>query len=120
MTETIQYHPLSDREREVLIWLLQHGPEDATNFLPQIDVVEARSTCSCGCPSIEFNVPLDSPFVHSPQGMRIHATGNSGADEVGVILTAANGVLSELEVFTWGGVDHAFGLPLVETLRASH
>jgi hypothetical protein len=117
--ENSEYRPLSDREREVLLWLLEHGPEDATNFLPQLDLVEARSSCSCGCPSIEFSVPVDAPFIHSPQGMRLFAEGHTGTDEVGIMLTAGSGVLSDLEVYTYGGVDHAFGLPLLDTLRRS-
>lgn len=115
--ETPEYRPLSKKERAVLIWLLEHGPTDAINFIPQLDVIEARSSCSCGCPSIEFNVPIDSPYIESPQGMRFFAAGNTGTDEVGVMLTAGSGVLSNLEVYTWGGVDHSFDLPLLETLR---
>jgi hypothetical protein len=112
-----EYRPLNDRERELLVWLLDHGPPDATNFLPQLDVIEARSSCRCGCPSIEFRVPVDSPFIHSPQGMRVNALGQSGKDDVGVMLTAGSGVLSQLEVYTFGEVDHPFGLPSLDTLR---
>jgi hypothetical protein len=35
-----EYRPLSSRERELLVWLLEHGPTDATNFLPQLDILE--------------------------------------------------------------------------------
>lgn len=117
--ESPEYRPLSDREREVLVWLLNHGPEGASSFLPQLDFVEARSSCSCGCPSIDFSLPVDAPFDHSLQGMRLFAEGHTGTDEVGIMLTVGSGVLSDLEVYTYGGVDHAFGLPLLDTLRRS-
>ncbi len=117
--EGSEYRPLSIREREVLVWLLNHGTEEATNFLPLLDLLEARSSCTCGCPSLEFSVPVDAPFISSPQGMRLFAEGHTGTDEVGVMLTAGSGVLSDLEVYTYGGVDHAFGLPLLHTLRRS-
>jgi hypothetical protein len=115
--EAADYRPLSDKERELLVWLLEHGPIDATNFLPQMGIIEARSSCSCGCPSIEFSLPVDSPFIDSPQGMRANFLGRSGEDEVGLTLTAGGGVLSELEVYTFGEVDHPFALPTINTLR---
>jgi hypothetical protein len=72
-----------------------------------LEVLEARSSCGCGCPSIAFNVPLDSPFIDSPQGMRAYFLGRSGEDEV----------LSELAIYTFGEVDHPFDLPAIDTLR---
>lgn len=115
--EAADYRPLSGKERELLVWLLEHGPIDAANFLPQLSITEARSSCRCGCPSIEFSVPMDSPFIASPQGMEAHFSGRSGDDEVGLLLTAGSGVLSELEVYTFGAVDHPFDLPAINTLR---
>ncbi len=117
--ESSEYRPLSIREREVLVWLLNHGPEDATNFLPQLDLLEARNSCACGCPSVEFSVPVDVASMASPQGMRLFAEGHTGTDAVGLMLTADSGVLLDLEVYTYGGVDHAFDLPLLHTLRRS-
>ena len=118
--ESAVYRPLSDAERAVIVWLLEHGPMDATNFVPQLEVIEARSCCSCGCPSIEFSVPIEAPFIASPMGMRLFAVGHTGTDEVGVMLTAGSGVLPALEVYTYGGVDYPFGLPMLKTLRLAH
>lgn len=115
--EVTDYRPLTDKERTLLAWLLEHGPIHATNFLPQLAIIEARSSCSCGCPSIEFSVPVDSPFIDSPQAMRAHFVGRLGDDEVGLMLAAGNGVLSELEVSIFGEVDHPFDLPAIDTLQ---
>jgi hypothetical protein len=49
--------------------------------------------------------------------MRAHFLGRSGDDEVGLMLTAGSGVLSGLEVYTFGEVDHPFDLPAINTLR---
>ena len=87
--ESAVYRPLSDGERAVIVWLLEHGPMDAT----KLEVIEARSCCSCGCPSIEFSVPIEAPFIASPMGMRLFAVGHTGTDKVGVMLTAGSGVL---------------------------
>ena len=115
--EATGYRPLSDKERGLLVWLLEHGPTDATNFLPQLEIMEVRSSCRCGCPSIEFSVPVDSPSIAYPQGMRAYFLGRSGEDEVGLMLSAGSGVLSELEVYTFGEVDYPFDLPDIRTLR---
>jgi hypothetical protein len=115
--EAADYRPLSDKERELLVWLLEHGPINATNFLPQLEIMEARSSCRCGCPSIEFSVPLNAPFIDSPGAITACFLGRSGDDEVGLILTAGFGVLSGLEVYTMGAVDYPFDLPAMNTLR---
>jgi hypothetical protein len=60
---------------------------------------------------------VDSPFIDSPQGMRAYFPGRSGEDEVGLMLTAGSGVLSELEFYTFGEVYHPFDLPAINTLR---
>ena len=115
--EAAEYRPLSDKERELLAWLLEHGPPGAANFLPQLDIMEARSSCPCGCPSVEFSVPVDAPFISLPQAMEARFLGRSGDDEVGLMLSAGSGLLSELEIYTFGGIDHPFGLPEISTLR---
>lgn len=105
------YRPLTAEERDVIAWMLEHGPPEATNFIPQIPDITARSSCTCGCPSIEFNVPLESPYIELPLGFRICCSGVSEGHRVGMMLTAGNGVLSGLEVYTSGEIDHPFGLP---------
>jgi hypothetical protein len=113
------YRPLTALERELIVWMLEHGPDGATSFIPQVDDLTARNSCSCGCPSIEFSVPLESPYVELPLGLRICCSGISDDGlKVGLMLTAGSGALSELEVYTFGGVDHPFHLPSVGTLSA--
>jgi hypothetical protein len=65
------------QEQELIVWLLEHGRSYATNFLPQLDVMSARNSCGCGCPSIEFSVPLVVPYIETPQGMRANFTGTA-------------------------------------------
>lgn len=111
------FRPLHDQERELIVWLLEHSPTDARYFLPQLDVISARSSCDCGCPSIGFSVPVDAPYIETPVAMRADFTGIVDGLEVGLMLTAGGGVLSELEVYTFGGNDSPFGLPALETLK---
>lgn len=111
------YRPLSKQERELVVWLLEHGPSDARKFLPQLDDLSARNNCNCGCPSIEFSVPVESPYVDVPMGMEMHFTGRADGYDVGLMLIAGSGVLSELEVYTYGGNEGPFGLPEISTLK---
>jgi len=117
---TAEYRPLTVEERDLLVWLLEHGGPEARNFLPQLEVIQARPSCGCGCPSIEFIVPIDAPYIHLTDGISGHFAGRSADRDVGLILFAGSGVLSELEVFTFGGIDHPFGLPNIETLRVTN
>jgi hypothetical protein len=111
------YRPLTVREHEVLVWLLEHCPTDARNFLRQLDLISARSSCDSGCPSIEFSVPVDATYIDAPMGMRADFKGTADGYELGLTLVAGSGVLSELEVYTFGGNDGPFGLPELETLK---
>ena len=99
------------------MWLLEHGPSEARNFIPQLDDLSARNNCKCGCPSIEFSVPVESPYIDVPMGMRVHFTGKADGDDVELMLTAVSGVLSELEVYTYGENEGPFGLPEIATLK---
>ncbi len=62
-------------------------------------------------------MPLDALYIDVPLGMRASFTGTADAYEVGLTLVAGSGVLSELEVYTFGGNDGPFGLPELETLK---
>jgi hypothetical protein len=118
MNET-EYRQLTKEEHELLAWLLEHGPSGAMKFLPQLDSALARSNCDCGCPSIGLSIPLDAPLVETPSGFRIHFSGVSNGYDVGLMLIAGSGVLSELEVYTFGENEGPFELPEIGTLKVS-
>jgi hypothetical protein len=113
----LAYRPLTREEHEFLTWLLKHSQPEATDFLPQLEVLKARSSCDCGCPSIEFTVPIEAPYIEPARQVEIKFSGMSGEVSVGLFLLTGGGVLSELEVFSFGGVDHPFGLPDVNKLQ---
>ena len=110
------YRPLTAEEQALLIWLLEHGIPDARNFLSQINTLRARSSCTCGCPSIEFTVPLDAPYVETTHGTLAAFSGKSDGIDVVLALTAGFGVLSGLEISPTGETDRPFGLPAIESL----
>jgi hypothetical protein len=50
-------------------------------------------------------------------GLRVHFTGRTNGYDVGLMLIAGSGVLSELEAYTYGENEGPFGLPEVATLK---
>ena len=51
---TQQDRPLTEQERSLVRWLLEHGNPDAAEFLPQLADAWVVSRCGCGCASIDF------------------------------------------------------------------
>jgi hypothetical protein len=117
MIET-DYRPLSSDERATLEWLLMNGPENAKEFLPQLEFIQARRYCKCGCPSIEFSLPLEVPLAGTPPiSLRTNVLGRSGNYDVGIMLVAGYGVLSELEIYTFEAIADPFDLPTIDSLK---
>ena len=105
--------PLSEPERTLITWLLEHGSEESQTYVPQLDEVRVVSRCGCGCPSIDFLEPGSTQsrtvadFVGvTPEGL-----------DVGIMLRAAEGKLSYLEVYCYGENDGPFSLPDISTLK---
>jgi hypothetical protein len=112
--------PVTSQERSLLTWLIEHCPRYTKTLLAQLESVEARSSCSCGCPSIQFRLPSERPAVSSLQEILADFIGTSGQYTVGLILFARAGVLSELEVYSFDGNEGSFGLPAIESPKSWH
>jgi hypothetical protein len=48
--------PLTQAERELAQWMLEHGGPSSAAFLPQVERAAVVSRCPCGCASIDFEV----------------------------------------------------------------
>jgi hypothetical protein len=108
---------LTDRERRLVRWMLEHGNPEARGFLSQLDVAEVTSwKCPCGCASINFRI-RGKPAA--PQGVHIIADFVFGEGELfsGIFLFEKDGILSGLEVYGLAG-DAPKALPESEELRA--
>jgi hypothetical protein len=55
-SEIAEDRPLSDEERFLVHWMLEHGESHAPAFLPQLEQARVASRCRCGCASIDFSV----------------------------------------------------------------
>jgi hypothetical protein len=96
-------------------WMLEHGTDEASSFLPQLDLAEVTSSkCPCGCASINFQIqgqPLPQPGVN----ILGDYVGES-SDVSGASIFESRGLLSEIDFYSLGG-DAPQALPRIEELH---
>jgi hypothetical protein len=109
--------PPTQDEQMLPRWILEHGTNEAQSYLPQIEGLRARSSCTCGCPSISLVVSdCAAPAIVTKD--RIVADLSGQAPEgisVGILVFQDGGRLTELEVYPYGN-EGKFGLPTIESL----
>ena len=100
--------PLSHSERELIELLLPREYPDDGSLRVQLDVVLAYPSCNCGCGSIGFQHA--GGLRPGPSGLNRQATGSAspvvidddGNDVGGLILFTRQGLLDDLEVYSYG------------------
>jgi len=110
--------PLTQEEEKFLRWILEHATDEAKSYLPQIEGMQAKHSCSCGCPSIFLVVKEDAP-VGVPAKDRIVADLSGQSPEgvtVGILLFQDDGKLTELELYPYDDAGE-FGLATIESLN---
>jgi hypothetical protein len=110
--------PLTDHERELVAWLIEHGTYgDRPTLHAQIPRLSVRERCTCGCPTVYF--ALDGKPVPR-KGERLVSDHLATVDgmEVGIMLFETTGDLSSLEVYSCPGSDQPFGLPDTTSIRS--
>ena len=112
-----QNRPITAKERGLIDWLLRHCDPGSDQLLSQIDALTVTWKCTCGCPTIYFEIP-DMPRLHEPEHILADFLATADGNAVGVLLFQRGGRLSSLEVYSLGGTDKPFGLPEIETLRS--
>lgn len=109
--------PLTHEEEKLLRWALEHGSNEAKAYLPQVEGMRARSSCSCGCPSIRLEVSASAPIGLEVKD-RIVADFLGQTSEglgVGLLIFQDEGKLCELEVYPYDDAGR-FCLPKIESL----
>ena len=110
--------PLTDHERELVAWLIEHGTYgDRPTLHAQIPRLSVRERCTCGCPTVYF--ALDGKPVPR-KGERLVSDHLATVDgmEVGIMLFETTDDLSSLEVYSCPGSDQPFGLPDTTSIRS--
>ncbi len=107
---------LTDHERRLVTWMLEHGGPGASDFLSQVGDAEVTPwRCACGCASINFQI-RGKP--EAPPGVEVIADFVFGEGDAlsGIFLFAKDRILCGLEVYGLAG-DAPKSLPQPEELR---
>jgi hypothetical protein len=110
--------PLTDEERRLAKWMIEHGTGDTSKFLPQLEAAQVCWICSCGCATIHFKIegqPQDLKLGISPFANFIYGDEQTGL--YGAFVFSKDGWLAGLEVYKLGGEKPA-PLPKPEELRS--
>lgn len=106
---------ITSQERDLIEWLLHHGVPGLDRFIEQVEALTVIWNCSCGCPTINFDVSSRSTEAEREVILADYLATVDGKD-VGIILFQRGGRLSSLEVYSQAGNSEPFGLPAVETI----
>ena len=107
---------LTDEERELTKWMLEHGEERAKEYVTQLDKARVASLCFCGCASIDFAIE-GRPRVRG--GIDILADFLFGGDDKlcgAFVFADKDGTLAGLEVYGLA-IDAPKTLPSPSDLR---
>jgi hypothetical protein len=109
---------LSPEERRLIEWLIAHGNEGAQNYASQLDQLSVVAHCSCGCPTVDLGFGGATKRTIGPSHVLADFVGIAPEGvEVGIILHAREGKLSELEIYPIGETEEPFHMPPLETLK---
>lgn len=117
---TREDRPLSEKETELVRWLLEQGRQGSDSFLPQVGRLSVVSRCGCGCASVDFSldrIPADRKISLNP--VSDWFWGESGKDLCGVFVFIREGKVSGLEVWSVDGSVTPTELPQIVDLRES-
>jgi hypothetical protein len=107
-----------DEERVLLEWLIANSSPDALQYSPQIANISVVGQCTYGCPTIDLAVGDRAARKTEPSTILADFEGKTAEGiEVGVILHASEGQVSELEVYAIPEVKGPFNLPTIESLK---
>jgi hypothetical protein len=109
---------LTDEERRLTKWMIEHGTGDTAKFLSQLESAQVCGVCPCGCASIDFKIEGHSE--KSKSGISPFADFIYGNDETGLygaFVFSQDGWLAGLEVYQLSGEKPA-PLPKPEELRS--
>jgi len=110
--------PLTDEERTLLEWLIARGTHEAEEYASQVPQVRVVARCTCGCPTIDLAIgDRQHRTIGASQVLAEFEGITPEGIEVGVILHARQGQLSELEVYAMPDVDGPFRLPRLDSLK---
>jgi hypothetical protein len=108
--------PLTEHERELVRWLLEHATISSNHLLEEIPRLGVVGTCSWGYPTTIFARYGEEKSDKRPDGLSGDYLAYSENQLVGVMLFASDSEIIMLEAYSMSGSDKPFGLPAAESL----
>src|ERR1043166_1545841 len=111
-TSIAEDRPLTVAEREMVLWLLEHGGEEGKKHLRQLARARVVSRCSCGCASVDFSI--DGQVASPKSGMSIvsdYRWDDADGKLFGIFAFGREGLLSGIDLWSIDGRGIASTLP---------
>jgi len=102
---------LTERERELSLWLLEHGNEEASTFLSDVDHATVVSKCPCGCDTVDFAVSGIRPASGGMRVLSDYYWIDDDGHTNGIFIYSISGQLAGLEVYSCDGECGTVRLP---------
>lgn len=109
--------PLTEKEKTLLIWLVDNGNKEAKSLKYEIENISVYSVCGCGCASIDF--AIDGKAVQASSGMTVVSDflyDSEKGNQMGCFLFTVDKHLAGIEVYSLGGDETPEVLPLPQKL----
>ena len=108
---------LTDEEKALVAWLLDHGAPKAEAFRHQLQNARVASRCACGCASVDFSIDgKQSDEVGLNILSDFYWLDDKGIS-YGVFVFAKGDLLAGLEVYSMSGKTPV-SLPLLTQIRS--
>jgi hypothetical protein len=109
--------PLSNAERSVAQWMLEHGETHAPAFLPQLKQASVRSRCRCGCASVNFDVAGRHSSESAIDILSDYLWEDAEGHKFGAFVFAHGGLLAGLDLYSVDGGVTPTWLPTSDQLK---
>jgi hypothetical protein len=118
-SEIPEDRPLSEDERILVQWMLEHGTKDAPSFLAQLSQARVAGRCRCGCASVNFSVAGKRPSVTGMDILSDYDWEDAKGHKFGAFVFAQGGSLAGLDVYSIDGAVTPTYLPKPDQLHPS-
>jgi hypothetical protein len=116
-SEIAEDRPLSDEERSLVRWMLEHGESHAPAFLLQLEQARVASRCRCGCASVDFSVAGKRSSVTGMDILSDYVWEDAEGHKFGAFVFARGGLLAGLDLYSVDGAVTRTWLPKPEHLQ---
>jgi len=103
--------PLTEKERSIVVWLLQHGNEEASKYLPEVEQATVVGRCPCGCKTIYFAISGHRPKNDGMNVLSNYYWGDDDGHTNGIFVYSISGQPAGLQIYTFDGIYDKVQIP---------